>query len=275
MVEHPSVVRSIWLVARRELTASRSSFLAWALPLSGLVALVASIQPQAAGDGGVLAAKLALMPEAMKQAFNLAGAELSRPAGYLAANFITVTLGATVFAGLLGAGVMAREDTQRTSEALLTLPVARWHVLAGKSLALLVLLAGFHALVAAAGLLSLARVVSGELEAPLLVSMFGGAALLSVLFAAVGLALGTFLSKARAAPGLSLGLVLGTWLVGTAAKLSPQTRDAAQWSPFALVDPQAIVREGGLSAQALWLPALAAGLLIAAILWYERRDVHA
>lgn len=274
MVEHPSpsLARVLWLVAQRELSASRTSFLAWAVPLSALVALVASIQPQAAGDHGVLAAKLALMPDAVKQAFNLAGADLSRPAGYLAANFITVTLGATVFAGLLGASVMAREDTQRTFEALLTLPLARWQVLLGKSLAIVVLLTAFNALVAAAGMLSLARVVPGEVEAPLLAAMFGGAALLSVTFAAAGLAVGTFLTKARAAPGLSLGLVLGTWMFGVAAKVSPATQEAARWSPFAVVDPQTIVREGGLGVQALWLPAVAVGLLTAAILWYERRD---
>lgn len=269
-----SITQAVWLITRRELAAQRTSFLAWALPLAGLVGLVAALQPQVAGQSGLMAAKLALMPEAMKQAFSLANADFSRPVGYLAANFITVTMGATMFTGLLGAGVVAREDTQRTSEALLTLPLARWQVLVGKALAVAGLLLGLHLLVGGVGVLVLWRAAPDAFEGGLVAAMFAGAALLGATFAAAGGALAVALRQARAAPNASLGLVLGVWLLGAVAKLTPSAAEASAWSPFALVEPQEIVRRGGLGAGALWLPAVTLALLAGAVFWYERRDVH-
>lgn len=270
-----TAVESIWLVMGRELRAQRTSFLSWLVPLAGLVALMVSIQPQAAGQNGLLEAKLAMMPEALKQAFNLAGTDFTRPAGYLSVNFITVTMGATIFAGLLGATVVSREDAQRTAEAVLTLPVTRWQVLLGKGLTVVSLLVAFHAVLLTVTVATLVSVVPGDRQLELVAAMYAGAAMLGVCFAALGFAIATFVSQARAAPNLSLGLVLGVYLLGVVAKLSPKGEGLAAISPFALVEPSEIVKHGGLSLHALWLPLIALAASTAAIAWYERRDVHA
>ena len=167
-----TAVEAIWLVMGRELRAQRISFLSWLVPLAGLVAMMVSIQPQAAGQNGLLEAKLAMMPETLKQAFNLVGTDFSKPAGYLSTNFITVTMGATIFAGLLGASVVSREDAQRTAEAVLTLPVTRWQVLLGKGLTVVSLLVAFHAVLMTVTVATLVSVVPGDRQLELVAAMY-------------------------------------------------------------------------------------------------------
>jgi len=89
-----------------------------------------------AGDGGLLGTKLAAMPEAMKRALGISVLDCSRPPAYLALNFVYATLTTSLFGGILGATIVAKEEAQRTAELLLTLPVSRERVLAGKAIAL-------------------------------------------------------------------------------------------------------------------------------------------
>ncbi len=267
--------KAVWLVALRELRAQRLSFLAWLGPLSLLMMGVVAMQPSIAGERGLLAANLAALPEAMKQVFAVGQVDFNRPAGYLATNFLTVTLLASLFAGLLGAAVVAREDAQRTSEALLTLPLARWQVLMGKLLASLGLLATFHLVLGGVVLATFARVVDGPIEADLMIAIFLGAAALGLCFFSMGFAMAVLVKQARAAPTLSLGLVLGTSFLGAVSRLSARGEVLGLLSPYGVVDPAGIVERGGLQASTLWLLGVAVALLGFALLWYDRRDVHA
>jgi ABC-2 type transport system permease protein len=268
------MIRPMLLIARRELRAQRNATLGWLIPLSLLMMMYASLQPQVAGDNGLLAAKLAVLPDGLKQAFNLTTTDFNRPVGYLSTNFLIVTLGASLFAGLLGANVVAREDAQRTAEAVLTLPVRRWQVLGGKLLAALTWLLVFFFVVGAAAGGSLARVATQPVEGGLIMSMFMGAFLLGVFFVAAGMLLAT-LAQARVAPSMTMGLVLGTYFLGVIAKVSPKAEGAGALSPYRLVEPADIVQANGLEAHAALLPLVALVLLVVAFAWFSKKDIHA
>jgi ABC-2 type transport system permease protein len=262
------------LIARRELLAQRNATLGWLIPLTLLMVMYALLQPQVAGDSGLLAAKLAVLPDGLKHAFNLSTTDFNRPVGYLATNFLIVTLGASLFAGLLGANVVAREDAQRTAESVLTLPVRRWQVLGGKLFAAVGWLVVFFVVVGAATAGSLARVVTQPMEGTLVLSMFFGAFLLGVFFIAAGMLLGTVV-QARVAPSMSMGLVLGTYFLGVIAKVSPKAEAAGVLSPYRLVEPADIVQANGLEPRAILLVVAALTLLAGAFAWFARKDVHA
>lgn len=269
------MIRPLLLVARRELSAQRNATLGWLIPLMLLMMMYGSLQPQVAGDNGLLAAKLALLPEGVKQAFSLNVTDFSRPVGYLSTNFIMVTLGASLFAGLLGANVVSREELQRTAESLLTLPVARWQVLGGKLVAALVWLAGFHVVLGVASWAALARAATRPVEGQLVAAMFLGAFLLGVFFVALGLGIGTLSPQARAAPMVSLGLVLGTYFLGVVGRVSPKAEPAMMLSPYRLVEPSDILQHGGLEPRALVLVATSVAVLAVAFASFSKKDLRA
>jgi ABC-2 type transport system permease protein len=269
------MIRPILLVTRRELSAQRNATLGWLIPLVLLMVMYGSLQPQVAGDNGLLAAKLALLPESVKQAFSLNATDFSSPVGYLSTNFIMVTLGASLFAGLLGANVVAREELQRTAESLLTLPVARWQVLSGKLVAALVCLASFHLVLGTASWAALAMVATQPVKGHLVAAMFLGAFLLGMFFVALGLGIGTLSPQARAAPMVSLGMVLGTYFLGVVGRVSPRAEAALLLSPYRLVEPADILRQGGLAPRALMLVVTSLAVLAVAFGWFSKKDLHA
>ena len=264
------------LILTRELRANLKTFFAWAIPVGLLVAIAQSVQPSMAAPDSLLAAKLEVLPEGMKQAFGMTAGDLSRPASYLAVNFIYVTLTSTLFAGLLGASMLAKEELHHTAEALLSLPISRGAVFAGKLVATLALAAAYQLVMAAAGIGTLAAVVTGDLQLPLLVQVFAGAGLLSLTFGAIGLLVSTLVKEARSASGATLGIVLGTYLLGVMATLGGKAEKAGVISPYKLVEPGDIVAADGLEGvKVAALVAIGVAAASAAFVRFSRRDIHA
>lgn len=264
------------LVFKRELRACLKTFLYWFVPVVGLVIMTISLQPSMAQDGGMLAAKLEMLPESLRQAFGVTVLDFTRPANYLATNLIYVTLTGSLLAGILGATLVAREEAQHTAEILLTLPVSRAQVLLGKAGVLAVYALGFHLLMALTSILSFQVVVGGEIEAGLIASLFGGTAALGVCFGGAGMLVATLVREPRSAGSAALGLVFGTYLLGVASGIAPKAEKLGWLSPFQAVEPGQIIANGGLdtvNTTALVLIGVACGA--AAIVRYGRKDIHA
>lgn len=262
------------VVMRRELGAHARGTLAWWLPLAAMLALACALQPQLAG--GVLAAKLEAMPVEMRRAFGLALLDFHRPAAYLAANFLAVSLGTGLLAARLGAVAVSREEAQRTAELLYALPVTRARILAGKAGAVAAYAIGFPLALALASVPVLAAVSERPLELGLVAQLFAGAAAAGLCLGGVGMLIGACLRDARAAGGLALLASLGVWLLGLLSALAPATAPLGWLSPYRHVEPVAIVSAGGLDPlTAAALVAVGAAAAALAVARYRRRDILA
>lgn len=269
----PPVVR---LLAGRELTAHRRTFLAWAAPVALLLVMVASLQPSMAGDGGVLAAKLEAMPEGLRRALGMTAVDLARPASYLSINFVYVTLTASLLAATLGATMLAKEESLRTAELLYAQPVDRRRVVAGKAAAALAYVLAFNALLAVVAIGALAAFVAAPVEPALIAQMFVGTTALGVCFTGVGLLVAAVAPRPRLAGGIALGITLGAYLLAVAAAAAPGGARIGELSPFRHVEPSTIVARGGVDPIAvIALVAVGVACGAAAIARYARRDLAA
>lgn len=273
MTERAATVR---LVLGRELAANLRTFLLWFVPVALLLTLNLAMQPSIAGDGGVLAAKLDAMPEAMRRAFGITALDFTRPPAFLSTNFIYVTLTASLLGGTLGATIVAKEEALRTAELLLTPPVAREHVLAGKAIALAIYVIGFDVALALVAIAVAAALIDAPTEPALIASLFGGTAALGACFAGVGMLLGTLVRVPRNASNAALGVVLGMFLINAVAAAFPRAEALSTMSPFRAVEPGRIVVDGGIDpivVIVLVTIGLAGGGL--AVWRYRGRDIHA
>ena len=116
------------------------------------------------------------MPPSLRKAFGIGLADFTRPATYLATNFVFVTLTAALFAACLGASLIAKEEVLHTAELLYAQPVSRTRILGGKAGALAIYALAYPAALGAIAIAVLAAVVQRPLEPALLVELFAGAA---------------------------------------------------------------------------------------------------
>jgi ABC-2 type transport system permease protein len=261
-------------VLQHELAAHRRRALAWGLPLAGLLVLVCALQPSLAA--GPLAAKIDALPEVMRRALGLAAVDFHRPAAYLATNFMHVTLVLGAFAAVLGASIIAKEETLRTAELLYTQPVSRVPILAGKALAVLSYVVAIPLALSIVPLAMLGAIADRPLEPGLVVALFVGVACASTCFAGAGMAVAALVRDARSATGAALGIVFATFSLGIVSAVTPAAAPLRWLSPFKLVEGPAIVGAGGLSpVRASALVAVGGVFAILAFARYRTRDLHA
>ena len=181
-----------------------------------------------------------------------------------------------LIAMVLGALAMGQEHRRRTLDVAVAGLPRRLPLLYGKAgvvavtAALLTVLASETAALIGAVVLG-DRVPAGHLLEPALAASVGKLALLTALYALLGLAVATVVSNL---PAALVGLVAVPWLVEPFAALAMRT-DQARWLPF--LAGQQVVRhdEGLLSplAGGLYFAGFVALALILAAVVLKRRDV--
>jgi ABC-2 type transport system permease protein len=263
------------IVFAHELRANLRGLLAWLIPVGALLALTCALQ-RSFVESGLLEAKLQSLPASMRHALGLELVDFRRPPVYLATNFLLVVLPSSLFAGLLGVAVVAKEEILHTAELLYAQPASRGAILAGKAGALALHVIAFPAALGALALALLGAVAAAPLEAGLVARLFAGAVTVAIAFAGLGMLIAALVRDARDATPVALGLVFGTYLIGVVSTIAAPAAPLRFLSPFKLVEPSTIVAAGGLAplpTVALIAVGIAAGAL--AIARYRRRDLHA
>jgi ABC-2 type transport system permease protein len=259
----------------RELRTGRRSLLVWATVIAGLNVLIMAVYPSFAADAARLEEFIALYPEAFAKAFGLDRLNVADPVGFYAMEgYAIVVLFGGIYAAILGASILAKEEDEKTIEYLLALPVTRCQVLTGKVLAVVANLALFNLIVAAVTYLGFVAFVTRDYSASTLVLLFTAPFLAHLTFAALCLLLSLFWTRRRAAYSVSIGLVVGTYFLNVIALLTDDFRWLGWLSPFKYVDAADIVAGQSLDGLYVFILLAAAVLAVGATyLLYTRRDI--
>jgi ABC-2 type transport system permease protein len=266
--------RGALILFRHELGAHFGTFLVWAVPTAVLVATICALQPSFAG--GVLAAKIESLPAPLRRAFGMQLVDFQRPAAYLATNFPSITLVVCLFAAILGARVVAKEETLHTAELLYVQPVSRVRILLGKAAALALYTVAFPLVLGTVAVAVLAAVASLPIELGVIALLFAGALALAVCFAGAGMLVAALVRDARSAGGGALAFAIGTYFVGVVSTIAEPAAPLRWLSPYKWVDPMTIVVRGDLDPlRAAVLIGLGVVFGAVAIARYRRRDILA
>jgi ABC-2 type transport system permease protein len=194
---------------------------------------------------------------------------------YATRNALFIVLMGNFFAILLGGRLLAQEEYEKTAEFLLTRPVTRSEILAGK---LAVLVAGITivtAVIFASGWASL-ELFKGDtgyrMPAFLVHTVYSF--LLMQLFGAIGLFLSLLMRRARPMTTVVIGIVAGTFFLDMVSRFT-KTADWIGWaSPFKFLDGEVLRPDYGLTGwRVLYFIGLTGGLWAMSFLLYRKRDV--
>jgi ABC-2 type transport system permease protein len=256
-----------------ELRQSLRGWLFWVIPVGFMVGLTCGLQPALAK--GLLVAKMDAMPEGLRKAFGLAMVDFNQPAAYLAANFMTTTLATSLFAGLLGAAMIAREETLRTAELLYAQPVSRTRVLLGKAIALAIYVIALPIVLGIVAVTVLSMVAEQPVDYGVIVALFVTACALALCFAGMGMLVAALVRDKRSATGAALGVVLGSYFIGVISALDESVAALRWLSPHKLAEPIQVLLHGFDAPMVALLVVLGASGAAAAIALYRRQDIHA
>jgi ABC-2 type transport system permease protein len=255
-------------------------FLLWTLIVCGLLVLFMAFYPSMKNEAmkELVGVKLNAMPPAVLKAFGISSLpDFTNITYYFSYVVQYMDITAAVYAAMLGASSLIREESDGTIEYLYAQPVTRKTVVLQKMLANLSVYALFvMAMGAVTAVLYAAMKPEGSDLAALLADVkiiYAGMFFMGAVFLAVGFLASALLRSAKQAVSFSLGIVFSTFILGIAAVVVKQLEFFKYFSPINYVKPEELVKSG-FQAEYVWIGlAVTAVCTAATFILYQRKDL--
>jgi ABC-2 type transport system permease protein len=255
------------------LKQKRNSTIWWSLSISIFLFINMIFYPSFKNDADELQKSFENLPDAALQLLG-GSSDFFSPIGYINSQvfFIMLPMILGILAIALGAGLLAREEQDKTIESLLSRPVSRSKLLSSKALSGILVLF----IVTLVGLITTivtAKIVDLEVGTSALIQATSVCFLLTVSFGAIAYLL-TATGKARGASiGVATFVALGGYIIGSLAGTVSWLSAPSKLFPFHYYQSEAILR-GTYNWNNLWY-FVGVIFLCAGLSWFafRRRDL--
>lgn len=261
----------MYTVYKHEMKEYSKSLLIWALCVGGMgaacILLFSGMQESMEG----VAENFASMG-AFSDAFGMSQLSIGTLKGFYATEIGTIhALGGAMFAAVVSANMLSKEEDGHTSEFLFSLPLARGKAVMAKWLAVMSQIVLFNVLCVCLYLLGILALGEG-IPVKEYVLYHSMQLLMQLELAAVCFALSAVQRKNK--PGLALGLVLFLYAYDLMARILPDLSDYKLFSPFSYANAADLLGAGDVyaSAAVLGVIVLVASVCTAHIL-YVKKDL--
>lgn len=258
----------------RELKRNRKAFITWTASLVAANVMMLMFFPYFDIQMNALDEMLKQMPEGMISAMNLDIIDFTKILSYFSYVFQYIMLFSAIYAMQFGAGILSREESERTVEFLMAKPIKRSEVVASKMLCLLGYFALFNIIFVVADYLTIIAITNQSFSIEAFMLMHLGQLLLQLVFAAIGLLISVFVVKAAIILPLSIGVVLGTYFISIASGVSEKLANLKYITPFEYVTPADIMR--ATSIEPVYLIIICAVTIVSiagTYVFYNRKDI--
>lgn len=254
-----------------ELRQGRITLLIWTAAIAFMLGICVLIYPEMSSQMGDVGGMFADMGS-FSAAFGMDRINFGEFIGFFGIECGNVLgLGGAFFAALLGISALAKEEKEHTAEFLLTHPVSRREIIAGKLCAVIAQI--FILNVVVIGVTALSVLTIGE-KAPVktFVMLFAAYFVMQLETAAVTFGISAFLS--RGGMGIGIGLAAFFYFMNIVANLVQETKFLKYITPFGYAEGADIISDhavnGGYLAAGM---AFAAAGIFTAFWKYGRKDI--
>ena len=226
-------------------------------------------------SGGQSAAVFNNLPHSVKALIGMGSFDVTTMAGYFAMLFLYTELAVAIHAALLGAGIIAKEERDKTTEFLMIKPISRKTVITSKLFAAFVNVV----IVNIVTLVSCVAMVTKYNKGPditsevimFMLSMF----IVQLVFLTLGAAMAAFTKSPKASGSFTMGMLLIAFIISKITDLTDKINVLNILSPFKYFSYVDLVSGKGLDIVSVILSlSLVAAFAASAYFFYPKRDLH-
>ena len=211
----------------------------------------------------------------MMQAFGIDPAQLSNILGfYVTRNSAFTMLMGSIFAIMAASSIIAKEESEKTAEFLLTRPVTRIRIMSEKILAFHTHLILLNLAVSVIGFICLEifKTSTYDLSAFIIICFY--TYLLMLLFSSFGLLYSVLARRGRVFWGVLIGIVIGTYFLEIFSNITESFEFIGYFSPFTYVDKEVLAPDYRLEfRRVLFFAGIAIILTAVSFRIYRRKDI--
>lgn len=258
----------------RELKAHRKSLLIWSICMFLLVASGMVKYSAFVSSGQSINDILTKMPYSIKALLGFGSFDMSKISGYYALLFLYIEIAAAIHAVLLGSGIIAKEERDKTAEFLMTKPVARTTIITAKLLAALVNVLIINIVTLVSSIEMVAAYNKGESVSGEIVMFDLSLLIVQLIFLSLGAALAAILRNPKTAGSLSAGILLISFFISKITDMTDRLKFLNLFSPFKYFSYQSMVAGNGLDVSIVIISLLlVAAFAASTYFFYRKRDL--
>ncbi len=260
----------------RELKARRKSIIFWSI---GILFLELASMNKYAGfaKSGQTAQVFAAFPKGVAAAFGLGNADINTALGWFAMAFLYTLVLVAIHASLLGAGVLAEEEQDKTAEFLYAKPISRARVITEKLLAAVTLIIVINIATLLSSIASVAMVLSIKKAAfPTneILLMLAGMFVFQLIFLCLGTAAAAIVKKPKYAGSAASAIMFATFFLNMWLDITEKAQWLKYFTPYKYFDAKLIAKHAKFDYAYLVISiGIIAAMLAATYVFYQKRDL--
>jgi len=262
----------------KELKAYRKSIIIWSISMILLIFMAFEKYDALALGGEETADFLEIinqMPKFLQAIMGLSNFDITTPIGYSAVMYIYLVLMGAIHAGMIGAGIITKEEKEKTVEFLMVKPITRFKIVKNKMLVALTNVVIFNIITFVSLLLVLiwknvfTYNIIGDLGLLMLGILF-----VQILFLTIGFSFALMKKKYKQAASLTMVILLSSYFLSMIIDVVPDLKFLSVLTPFKYYDAKGLL-DNGLNIWYLLLTMfLIVVLLTIGIKKYQQRDLN-
>ena len=260
----------------RELKANYKSFLVWSATMVFLIFAGMMKYGAFAKTGESVNEMFAALPPQLLQVFGVeAGMDLNSIGVFYSIFFLYFLLLTSVHSCLLGSGIIAKEERDKTADFLLVKPIKRHQAVTAKILAAVTFVFLFNLVTCFTSMAVVAQynAAGQSLNGPIL-SLSLALLIIQLVFLSIGLFLGAWSKNAARASGLATAVILGTFVLNVLIDLNRDLRYLEFLTPFRYFNSLKVMYGQEMRlAYILLSGGLAAALTAGTYFFFKKRDI--
>lgn len=223
----------------------------WSIACGAVIVLFMSMFPSMKDMGiqELVGSKMDAMPESLLKAFNINNmVDFSKIGDYSAYVLQYILMAGYIYAIILGASSLSKEETEGTIEFLYSKPVTRSQIVTSKLLSSALI---YYMFVMIVGIIFMIMAVivmpDGVNDMSVLMdlkSLFIGMFFVGYIFMAIGFAISVFIKSSKQYSFIAIAVFLGTYVIGILAKLKDSLKNLIFLSPFDYANPTDVIKSG-------------------------------
>jgi len=230
----------------REMKAHRVGLVWWCL---GMIALISSGMAKYAAyetAGQSIVAIFEQLPKAVLVVFGMQGFDIAKASGFFGVLFLYIAVMGAIHAALLGAGLVSKEERDRTSEFLYTKPISRGAALTAKLLAGLTNVIIFNIATSVSSVYFVDYFSKGESVGNDITLLMVGLLFLQLIFFSTSALVAGVVKKPKAAPSIATSIMFLTFLIAYLVNMSENLDFLKYLTPFKYFDALTLLTDGKL-----------------------------
>lgn len=257
----------------REIKASRKSLIIWSVSVVMMVLMGMAKFKGFQTTGQSVNDLLAQMPNSLKAILGFASFDVSKAIGFYGMLFLYLILMTTIHAVMFGAGIIAKEERDKTTEFLMTKPVSRYTVITSKLLAALfnVFILNVVTLVSS---IALMNAYSSEAVTGDIIKLMMGMFITQVLFMSLGAGIAAINRNSKVSASLAAAVLLVTFVLAKIIDVNDRLEGLKYLTPFKYFEAENLLLGNGFEPVFVIITIILISVMSAVTyVFYNKRDL--